>query len=744
MFAGVRFRPIGWIAGAATVAAMAATMAVVPTGSASTPEAPFATSFDAECVFAPGVLNARGSVHVVVEGSAPETVQELGRVTLPRSKIAITLPREWGEDFFNLGSRSVKGSVSNFSVDASHAEPATKNIARPEEFPGGVPLAAPIQSGETTLAIPSGERTFTAGPWTVTGSRGENVGLSVDAGSAYTELSTGHFEATGHGILLEVEGFAESGEANIGPVQLACTAPLGMTFITRPIVPAGGGTTGGGEVTEEQLNTQRRFETGLDAHCVLAPGVLNDAGTVHVGLHGSTYEALDERQSFQMRTAGGTITLPKEWGEYFFDTGSRRLVGSVPRLVVDAANATPAKLNVAHLFGFPNGLPIEAPVEDRELTIGLPSGARNDFAAGSWSVSGVGGEAVQLTLDSSAATREPEPGHFEATGEGMLFEVTGVNEAGEPVVGPLQIACTVPASVTLATLPIAGHVLTCTTTSVRALSAAVTPDVGPASGGTEVSVVGEEIENITGMSFGLESVRQFTVVFGSGLVKAITPPGNGTVGVDIGLGETRCGFSNRGEARFTYLSNAEKAEDKNWTVSGSVTPKPLRQPISLPTGSTFNGSAELDKETGSGSVKGNLTVPPFSAALKLFGVIPASLGLTVSQAGPFEGTVAKSQTASGKEVLTIPAKLSLAVTSLSLVGLKVPLACSTAGPLSLELVDTLTSEELLTKGWQFTGGTAISRFKCEGPLGGLLGSLLSVLLSGPEASYSLAIRSPGA
>ena len=47
----------------------------------------------------------------------------------------------------------------------------------------------------------------------------------------------------------------------------------------------------------------------------------------------------------------------------------------------------------------------------------------------------------------------------------------------------------------------------------------------------------------------------------------------------------------------------------NWTVSGSITAKKLNQAIVLPSGSTFNGSADLT----SGAVTGTIDVPAFTA-----------------------------------------------------------------------------------------------------------------------------------
>jgi hypothetical protein len=185
------------------------------------------------------------------------------------------------------------------------------------------------------------------------------------------------------------------------------------------------------------------------------------------------------------------------------------------------------------------------------------------------------------------------------------------------------------------------------------------------------------------------------------------------------------------------------AEYKNWKLAGSITDKKLGQAITLPEGSTFNGSGEVNTETGAGSVKGNVSIPPFTSSLKLFGPVAVSLGLTLSEAGPLEGTVAKSESVPGDETLSAPLKLNAAITSLSILGLTVPTSCATTEPLALGLTDTLTEEELLTKGWSFAGSTSISKVKCEGGfLSGLFGALLSGLVTGREDPYSISVTAP--
>ena len=124
-------------------------------------------------------------------------------------------------------------------------------------------------------------------------------------------------------------------------------------------------------------------------------------------------------------------------------------------------------------------------------------------------------------------------------------------------------------------------------------------------------------------------------------------------------------------------------------------------------------------------------------------MLPTTLGLTITGSGPLTGTIAASETVPGDETITIPAKLTIGVTSVGMLGLKIPVGCATAEPASFNFADTLTPEEL-EKGWQFTGKATLPRIACKEPglFGALVGLVLSDLLSGPENAYSIKISEP--
>ena len=266
----------------------------------------------------------------------------------------------------------------------------------------------------------------------------------------------------------------------------------------------------------------------------------------------------------------------------------------------------------------------------------------------------------------------------------------------------------------------------------------VEPNEGPSTGGTHVIIHGTNLNSypILSLSFGPHGASYEGV--SSNEIRAVSPPGTGTV--QVGIVTPAC--NPQGTASFTY-TEATKLEYNNWTLSGSLTPKRLGQPIALPSGSTFSGNGQFSAETGSGSLTASLGVPAFKSTLKLFGAIPMSLGLTLSQAGPAEGKLARSETVSGDEVLSIPVKLKVGITSVGLLGLSIPTKCATAESLSLTLSADVAGEELLTKGWGFGGSASLPRIKCEGGLlGTAFGVVLSGLLSGPETVYALTIRPP--
>jgi hypothetical protein len=198
---------------------------------------------------------------------------------------------------------------------------------------------------------------------------------------------------------------------------------------------------------------------------------------------------------------------------------------------------------------------------------------------------------------------------------------------------------------------------------------------------------------------------------------------------------------------------------ENFEVSGSLTAKKLNQSIELKEG-TFNGYAAFTslaffEQNVHGVIHGTVSVPPFEATIKLFG-LSTKVGLSFTQEGPSEGVIESVADGTGncaniptapcvKE--TIPTKANIGFTSITLFGLKLPLHCKTAKPASLPLEENLLLfQELLNPevGSHFTGTTTFPPVTCnffEEPLTALFNSaLLTSLFSGPGNSYSLFVK----
>jgi hypothetical protein len=130
------------------------------------------------------------------------------------------------------------------------------------------------------------------------------------------------------------------------------------------------------------------------------------------------------------------------------------------------------------------------------------------------------------------------------------------------------------------------------------------------------------------------------------------------------------------------------------------------------------------------------------------------VGLTFSPENPVAGTITSTSPENCKNStvgdpktcvnLSVPQKVKLGITSVTIFKIKLPTQCETATPVSFPLSANLTLLEIVTVGAHFEGQTTIPNIKCGGLFGGILGSVLSALMSGPENTYSLNINPPKA
>lgn len=137
---------------------------------------------------------------------------------------------------------------------------------------------------------------------------------------------------------------------------------------------------------------------------------------------------------------------------------------------VDVTVTTPGGVSAASRpdqFGYYvqpllEGLPFATPIEAGTApTFTIPASAKT-FSIGPIAVDGAPGETAKLALDTSEPSFEAvseanspfgEAGYL-ATGHGIVSSVEGFTAAGEHMIGPVTVACSPPADVTIAALPI--------------------------------------------------------------------------------------------------------------------------------------------------------------------------------------------------------------------------------------------------------------------------------------------------
>ena len=516
--------------------------------------------------------------------------------------------------------------------------------------------------------------------------------------------------------------------------RLAGVVALGAAAGATMVLAAPSGATG----------TEKVYESKSTMACVLAPGVLNEPGSVTAEIRGEGPEQVSPGEEFTLHNEEFNLVIPGRLGEELFRLGSREVRGFVTNLPVDVENGTPAKINLARPAAFPNGIPIAGKVESGPLVLRQAPPSPGILVSPPVT-SSASGARLSLSLDSAAGFREigSNPSQYESTNNGVALELTGYSEQGEADIGPVTIACTAPSGVVLAS-PSVGP--SCPNgPEVKAIE----PNHGPpGGGGATVQITGCGFENVTGVRFGARPAFGFTVTPPTSIT-AVSPsapvppallPWSEPVFVETSQG------TSRGSVFFTWEAGSppprfETATYQNWPLSGSLTPKKLGQAIELPAGSTFNGSAEASVQPGTGKLTGSLSIPPFTTPLKLVGPLPVNLGVTLTQVGAFEGPITTNGIANA--TLTVPAKLSMGITSIGVLGLRLSLSCATTEPIALELNAWAASPHaLLTNGWEFAGATTLPHFKCTGPLGGVASVLLAFLVSGPENPFTLRISPP--
>jgi hypothetical protein len=234
----LRWANLRWLGAGVLMGAITFALVAAPASQAA--EVEYSKSFTAECVVSPGVLNFKTTAKITVSSLGPSEVTPGQEGMFHGAHATITTPVALTEEFAVFGATEARGKSTNFVLDNTNAEPAKINIAKPAEFPEGLPFIAPVEKGkESVFNIPSltkGEtgKTYTFGPIKVTASSGVTK-ATVDPAAGFTETEPGVYKATGEGLVTTVAGFNEKGEQVISPAMTVCTAPAGLVVAEIPI-----------------------------------------------------------------------------------------------------------------------------------------------------------------------------------------------------------------------------------------------------------------------------------------------------------------------------------------------------------------------------------------------------------------------------------------------------------------------------------------------------------------------------
>jgi hypothetical protein len=174
-------------------------------------------------------------------------------------------------------------------------------------------------------------------------------------------------------------------------------------------------------------------------------------------------------------------------------------------------------------------------------------------------------------------------------------------------------------------------------------------------------------------------------------------------------------------------ASAQVVPFNDYQVGGTLSLKKLGQSVTLPEGSTFNGSADL----ATGALSGDVFIPEFTSTIRVLGV-PTQVTTRLDQAQPVQGTLALNPDGTISIRSTTSAVLRIRKLRLGL--LSVPTTCRTAEPIVL----SLNYDGPFAFPIAFDGSTTIPRLTgC-----GLLGPTLGLLLSGPGNGYHLTLSPP--
>lgn len=408
--------------------------------------------------------------------------------------------------FFTLasivGAKTVNASVTTLDIDASGATPSVLNAAATPIQVDGIPVVA----GESQIVDAPTSGTLTLGPFTAPQSG--PLSLSIGAVSVTITLITA------------------SGGTTFIPLTVSCQAP------SPPIVLVGF------QVDPNAPSSPPVEIADVDAPPFNVP-VGNVEGSLNVPLSctvsgvgsaqldgtitGELPAVLPTGLPYTIQSATGSLGIPASVVSQLMQAypTATSASGSISTLDIDATNSTPSVLNVAST---PIDVPSQPLAQGQGLTIDLP--ASGTLSVGPFTAGSVGD--TTLTWGQSAGTLT-------------------LQSASGATVATADVSCQAPAGpVVILYEPVTpGPVPTIT---------AVSPDSGPVTGGTSVTITGTGFTGAQGVSVG-DGQASF-VVNSSTQITATIPPGLAPGAAAITVLGTEGPSQPSSVAQFTYTSSS--------------------------------------------------------------------------------------------------------------------------------------------------------------------------------------------
>jgi hypothetical protein len=439
----------------------------------------------------------------------------------------------------------------------------------------------------------------------------------------------------------------------------------------------------------------KEYSATFEMPCSIASGLVH--ATLKVETRAKGPEFVNEGETFELTEATSTVHSPAALSTELANMGATHAKGFVKKTMVKSIGSTPASENIAVTKLFPEGLPYEAPVESgKEQVFTAPHGTSYSFpepvsGSAGYTVTGAAGTNTELII-------EHVNGGIESTLEAFNASNTRVLSTS---------AVCEPPETHLGMIPIHG-VTTTTTTAAPTTTTTTTTTTAPPTTTTTTTTP-------TTTTTTAAPTTTTTTAAPTTTTTTVAPTTTTTTSAAPGCGA--------GKTCVSFV---------NWVLRGSITVKKLGQTITLPEGCTFNGEAEVP-----GPFHADTFCPKFTAKIKIFGFIPTELMVNFTEDGPVTGTITPGNT-SGNLKTVGTAKDNITLEGISIFGLSLPLTCMTSEPIVFPLENEAPASSLGT-GSTFTGETTLPSIKCGGLLGGILGPVLTKLMSGPNNPFTLSV-----